>query len=532
VIQTNANADLLLRELEALRERVVELEQANAALEAREGRYRDLIENARDMIWTVDLTGGVTFLNSACEHITGYGKQELLGKELSDLVDPCNLEQAQEALSRKWKHEKSTSFDIQIVAKNGRRVDLEVNSAILERDGRPAGILAIARDISERKLLQDQLQQSNKLEAVGRLAGGVAHDFNNLLTVIAGYSQLLLNRIQPDHPMFAGLDQIRLSADRAAVLTRQLLAFSRRQPLQPAVLDLNQVLGDMGKMLRRLIGEHIELATSHCPEPCLVHADASQIEQIVMNLVLNANDAMPEGGTVTIETANIELTPRAAGTHHAGRYARVSVIDTGGGIDNETRGHLFEPFFTTKGEKGAGLGLSAVYGMVEQHGGFVRVSSERGAGSRFDICLPGLPEFTPLRDTDFDCAAMRGSETVLVVEDEGGVLKLIGETLRGYGYRVIEANDSAHALDMAQLRIPRVDLLLTDIVMPAVNGRRLADAWRSTRPDLKVLYMSGYTDNPSMGEMLTGLGDHLLQKPFSGAKLALKVREVLDDKPQ
>ena len=303
--------------------------------------------------------------------------------------------------------------------------------------------------------------------------------------------------------------------------------------MQPALLDLNAVVNDMRKMLRRLIGEHIELVTNLVPEPCRVQADASQLDQIILNLVLNARDAMPAGGTLTIETANIELTPWLAGAHRAGRYAALSVIDTGDGIDRDARGHLFEPFFTTKGEKGgAGLGLSAVYGMVEQHGGFVRVSSEPGAGSRFEICLPRLSELAPSPDTDFTGAPVGGSETVLVVEDESGVLKLIGETLRAYGYKVIEMNDSAQALDMVGRRAPHIDLLVTDIVMPKINGRKLAEAWKEAHEDLRVLYMSGYIDNPEVGHMLADLGDKLLQKPFSGAKLALKVREVLDDQPK
>jgi CheY-like chemotaxis protein len=288
----------------------------------------------------------------------------------------------------------------------------------------------------------------------------------------------------------------------------------------------------MRKMLRRLIGEHIELVTNLCPEPCRVQADTSQIEQIIMNLALNARDAMAAGGTVTIETARLELTPQAAGAHRAGSYAVVSVIDTGGGIDNETHSHLFEPFFTTKGQNGAGLGLSAVYGMVEQHGGFLRVSSESGAGARFDVCLPRLPEISAGADIHLTRAATRGTETVLVVEDESGVLKLIGETLRACGYKVIEASDSAAALEMARRKSIHVDILLTDVVMPRVNGRNLAEAWKKARPDLKVLYISGYLDNPSVGHMLSGLDDPLLHKPFSGAKLALKVREVLDERGQ
>ena len=618
-----------------------ELERANAILEARDGRYRDLIENAKDMIWTLDPDGAVTFLNSACETITGYTKQELTGKELAKLARAEDLD--------------GTPFEIRILAKDGSPIELEVNGAILERDGKPAGFLAIARDITvrkqaheilrrnaqefeflfanhpqpmwvfdaqtlrflevnraalakygysreeflamsaadmrprddvplanhlserlsgqsgnagdwrhstkdgriidvevlwhtvvfagrsailaviqdvtERRLLEEQLQQSHKLEAVGRLAGGVGHDFNNLLTVIAGYSQLLLNRIEVEHPMHAGLDQIRQSADKAAILTRQLLAFSRRQPMQPAVIDLNTVVTDMEKILRRLIGERLKLVIRLCPELGLVRADPSQIEEAIMNLALNARDAMPHGGTVGIETTKTEFTGQAAAGRPVGAYVLVSVTDTGEGIDSGTRSHLFEPFFTTKGQReGAGLGLSAVYGIVEQHGGFMRVSSEPGQGSRFDICLPRLPHVPdPAAVALAEPIGAGGSETILIVENEAGVLKLIAETLRTYGYTVLEASDGAEALEIAKRERPRVDLLLTDMVMPKMTGRNLADSWRILHPDVKVLYMSGYANDEPVGDLFSGLGDRLLQKPFSGATLAQKVREAIDD---
>ena len=525
----NRNSDATLLEAESLRRRIAELEQANAAFEAREGRYRDLIENARDMIWTVDLDGAVTFLNSACERIIGYTKDELIGKELSDLIAPENLGAARETLGRRWSQEKNTSFEIRVIAKNGAHVDLEVNSALLEREGAPFGILAIARDISERKRLQEQLQQSSKLEAVGRLAGGVAHDFNNLLTVITGYSQLLLNRVDSEHPMFPGLDHIRQSAEKAAVLTRQLLAFSRKQTLEPVVFDLTALVTDMQKMLRRLIGEHIELVIQPGPESYQVRADAGQLEQVVMNLALNARDAMPDGGTLTIATDRAAYTTQDAGSHAPGDYAVLRVSDTGEAIDNVARSHLFEPFFTTKRHDNSGLGLSAVYGIVEQHGGFVRVSSEPSSGATFEICLPLLIRIEDPTVTGFPKAApLGGNETILVVEDEDGVLRLIGETLSSYGYNVIECHDSGQALEMAQRNTPRVDLLLTDVVMPKINGRNLADAWRLLHPELKVLFISGYMDHASMSHMLAGLEDDLLQKPFSGVKLAQRIREALD----
>jgi two-component system cell cycle sensor histidine kinase/response regulator CckA len=645
--------DESLQELEQLRKRIAALEQANALFEAREVRYRELIDYAHDMIWTVDMDGSVTFLNSACQTITGYTKQELLGKSLADMLAPENLESAREALSRKWDGERSRRYEIQVLAKNGCTIDLEVNSGLIERLGAAVGILAIARDvtarkqaqealrqnaenfeflfsrhpmpmwvfdlettqflevnqaalekygysreeflsmsadalrplgeaprfvaylrdlepggygtaghwkhvtksgriidtevfwrsvafagktailsviqdISGRKLLEEQLRQAHKLEAVGRLAGGVAHDFNNLLTVVAGYSQLLLNRVDVDHPMHAGLEQIRLSTEKAVVLTRQLLAFSRRQSLQPGILDLNAVVAGMEKMLRRLIGESIELSTRLSPELGRVQADADHIEQIVVNLILNARDAMPAGGLITLETSTAALpaTDAAAG-RHPGPYAMLAISDTGTGIDSEIRNLLFDPFFTTKDQReGAGLGLSAVHGMVQQHGGFIRVSSEPGQGARFEVYLPLSPD--PGEMSTFDSVSVHGRETILVVEDEPGVLRLIGETLRGHGYNVLESSDSAEALEMADREGQRVDLLLTDILMPKVNGSSLAIAWRARHPDVKVLFMSGYWEDPAAGEKLSSLGYELVQKPFSSLRLAKKIREMLD----
>src|SRR5262249_13670929 len=332
-------------------------------------------------------------------------------------------------------------------------------------------------------------------------------------------------------PMHSGLDQIRQSADKAAILTRQLLAFSRRQALQPAVIDLNGIVADMEKMLRRVIGEHIELVTRLRPGLGPVRADPSQIEEILMTLALNARDAMPQGGTLTIETSESEFTVQGAAGHPAGFYALMSVSDTGEGIDNETRSHLFEPFFTTKGQRErAGLALSAVYGIVEQHGGFIRVSSAPGEGSRFDICLPRLPSAPDSAEAPCaEATRLGGSETILIVEDEDGVLKLIAETLRVHGYRVIETGNSVEALEMARRQDLRVDLLLTDIVMPRMTGRSLAEAWKLLRPNIKVLYMSGYAKGTDAGELFSSLGHRLLQKPFSSVRLAQTVREALDD---
>jgi two-component system cell cycle sensor histidine kinase/response regulator CckA len=640
------------REAARLRKRIAVLEQANALLEAREARYRELIEHAHDMIWSVDMAGSVTFLNSACETVTGYTKEELLGKTLAEMLAPENLDSARQDLSRKWTGEKSRRYEIQILGKDGRTIHLDVTSALIERGGYPAGMVAIARDvtsrrqtqealrknaenfeylfsnhpmpmwvfdlettrflevnqaavekygysrdqflamsaaalqpagdaqrfneyignldaaghgtvawrhlnksgriietevfwravtfagksavlaaiqdISDRKLLEEQLRQSHKLEAIGRLAGGVAHDFNNLLTVIAGYSQLLLNHVDVGHPMHAGLDQIRQSAEKAAILTHQLLAFSRRQSSKPGILDLNQIVSGMEKMLRRVMGSRIELNTRLSAELGRIQADQGQLEEVVLNLMLNARDAMPEGGVITVETASAELPASGAATGlQPGSYALLSVTDTGKGFDSETRGLLFDPFFTTKVQReGSGLGLSAVHGMVEQQGGFVRASSEPGKGARFEVYLPFSPD--PNEMSTFDSVSVHGRETILVVDDETGVLRLICETLRMYGYRILESINSAEALEMAAREDVHVDLLLTDVMMPKVDGRTLADAWKARRPDLKVLFISGYWEGSIPGEKLPSLKYDLLQKPFSALVLARRVREALD----
>ena len=325
--------------------------------------------------------------------------------------------------------------------------------------------------------------------------------------------------------MHAGLEQIRESAGKAGTLTRQLMAFSRRESLQPGILDLNKVVAGMEKMLRRLIGDRIELVTKLSPAVGLVRADPSQIDQVLVNLILNAREAMPEGGTVTLETADVEVSGQEA-ARRPGPYAMVAVTDTGEGIGEESRSHLFEPFYSTREQReGAGLGLSVVYGVIEQHGGFVRVTSEPGQGARFEVYLPHAPDLAG--ESVCESPGLRGFETILVVEDEAGVRRLIAETLRASGYTVIETIDSAEALEIAKRDSLHVDLLLTDVMMPNVNGRDLADAWKILHPDLKVLFMSDYRVVPA-AEKVSGLEGRLLPKPFSGATLMQTVRDVLD----
>jgi nitrogen-specific signal transduction histidine kinase/ActR/RegA family two-component response regulator len=378
-----------------------------------------------------------------------------------------------------------------------------------------------------------QLRQSQKMEAVGRLAGGVAHDFNNLLTVIKGYSELAMEEISESDPLYAGVQQIQRAADRAASLTRQLLAFSRRQVLAPKVLDLNQLVTDTQKMLRRLMGEDVELVTALQSNLGSVRADPHQIEQVLMNLAVNAKDAMPRGGKLTVETSNVEFDREHTHEHVSvkpGAYVMLAVSDTGSGMDAETCSHVFEPFFTTKEQgKGTGLGLSTVYGIVKQSGGYIWVSSEQGAGTTFKIYLPRVDETAerpPARQARQE--AYRGVETILLVEDEAGVRTLIRQVLQRHGYTVIDCSHGGEALLAAERHHGRIHLLLTDVVLPQMNGRELTERLLALRSDMKVMYMSGYTDEAIAHHGVLTPGSAFVQKPFTNEALARKVREVLD----
>jgi nitrogen-specific signal transduction histidine kinase len=396
----------------------------------------------------------------------------------------------------------------------------------------------MALDITDRKNLEEQLRQAQKMEAVGRLAGGIAHDFNNLLMVIQGYADLLADRFPAGDPVRRNVEQIQMAGQRASSLTRQLLAFSRKQMLAPTVISVHTVVADMEKILRRLIGEDVQLETSSMPDLWLVKADRSQIEQVIMNLAVNARDAMPKGGRLTIETANVELD--AAFSRHAvvmapGKYVMLAVTDNGSGMDAETQAHLFEPFFTTKEKgKGTGLGLATVYGIVKQSGGYIWVYSEPGRGTTFKIYLPKIEEQVGLKhykDGGSSSAALRGSETVLLVEDEDGVRQLARDYLRTNGYAVIEAPDGETALELAAKHQGPIHVLMTDVIMPGISGRELAQRIGEIRPDIKVLYMSGYTDQSVVHHGILESDAVLLQKPFTMATLASKLREILTAQP-
>jgi len=420
-----------------------------------------------------------------------------------------------------WKHRK----------KDGKIIQVEVISHELEYEGRPVR-LVVAQDLSERHLLEQQLRQSQKMEAVGRLAGGVAHDFNNLLMVIKGHTELLLNVLPPSEHYSRKIEQIDRAADRASALTRQLLAFSRLQVLQPRVMNLNEVVEEMGRLLPRLIGEDIELAIRRSEDLGSIRADASQMEQVIMNLAVNARDAMPRGGRLLIETSNAELDSAYNTVHpivRQGCYVLLAVSDTGTGMNAETQAHIFEPFFTTKPQgKGTGLGLATVYGIVKQSGGFIWVYSEEGRGTSFKIYLPRVDQPVERIGAVRSMAeAPRGTGTILLAEDEQDVREVAREFLESGGYTVIEARDGADALKKVELHESAIDLLVTDMVMPGMTGQELTARLRQRRPETRVLYMSGYSERAAADAARGDSSMRLLAKPFSRWALLRAVHEIL-----
>ncbi len=409
-------------------------------------------------------------------------------------------------------------------------------SAVRNAHGNVEKLIIVNRDITERKQLQEQLFLSQKLEAVGRLSGGIAHDFNNLLGVIIGYSEALQQKIGSEDPYREAVDEIQKAGQRAASLTQQLLAFSRRQVLEPKILDLNSIVKDVEKMLRRLIGEDIELRTILSEGLARVKADRGQIEQVILNLAVNSRDAMPLGGKLTLETSNIVLTEADAARHRfvsPGPCVMLQVSDTGTGMDSQVQSHVFEPFFTTKEKgKGTGLGLATVYGIVKQSGGYIWLESEPGKGAKFIICLPRVEGMVEEETRKPAMPAMRavGPRTILLVEDEPSLRKLTRRVLVESGYTVLEAAGAPEAMETARRSDSPIDLLLTDIVMPGMNGHELAAQLSAQRPDMKVLFMSGYTDGAvaTHGELKPGIA--ILRKPFSRDTLAKYVAEVLAEK--
>jgi len=525
---------------ERVRERVRELqheiqerEQVQAALRTSEDKFRSIVETTRDWIWAADAQGRSTYSNPAVERILGYAPAELMGRSLIDLVHPEDRPRAIDLLrgcldgAVGW-----TGLLMRMRHREGGYRNLECAGApILGADGRVTGFQGSGHDTTERRLLEEQLRQSQKMEAVGRLAGGVAHDFNNLLGVILGYSELL-EQEHPDGPGRPKVEEIRKAAERAAALTRQLLAFSRKQVLDLRVVDLNAVLADTASMLRRLIGEDIDLQIRTAPDLGRVRADPSQIGQVLMNLAVNARDAMPKGGRLVLRTANVEVGDEAAREPQApapGRYVTLTVSDQGRGMAPDVLSHVFEPFFTTKEiGKGTGLGLATVYGIVKQSGGSIAVQSTPGTGTTFVISLPRVEAgpLAPRRGVEAGESAA-GSETVLLVEDEASLRALAREILEANGYQVIDAGSGAEALAAAARHAGPIHALLTDVVMPGMSGPELAEHLRSRRRGIAVLFMSGYTDDFLDRRGALSADTMLLQKPFTGQDLTLRLREVL-----
>ena len=504
------------------------------ALRASEQRYDDLFENATDAIFTTDLDLTFTSLNGVAETLTGYRRVQAKGLNVSAIVTPETLEVVRRKLDEQRTGRPASMYETEILTREGRRVPIEVTARLVFRDNRPVGTLGIARDISERKRLEQGLRQAQKMEAIGRLAGGVAHDFNNLLTVIMGHSQEMIERLPPDDPSRADALQVLSAGEFAAGLTRQLLAFSRQQIIAPQVLDFNAVVGSLTPMLRRLIGEDVNLDLRIGSERYAVKADPGQLEQVIMNLVVNARDAMPHGGTLTIETAGALIEASATVDRSfmvSGRYVLLVVRDTGHGMDSETKAHLFEPFFTTKDSgRGTGLGLSTVYGIVKQNDGYIFVDSEPASGTTFRLYLPRRPdaEIAPAAAARPPRKATGGSERILLVDDDLGVRNFAARVLGSRGYAVLPASSPDEAIELAEEHDARIDLLLTDVVMPGCTGRALATILHESNPGLKVLYMSGYTTEAIVDHGILDPSIAFIGKPFTAQHLALKVRETLD----
>ena len=514
-------------------EDISERKRAEQALRESEERYRDLVENAHDIIYSHDLAGNYTSMNKAGESITGYTVEEALSLNIQQTIAPEHLPRVLDLMRRKPAGESVTAYEIEIIAKDGRRIPVEINTKHVFQDGVPVAVQGIARDVTARKELEAQLRQSQKMEAIGQLAGGVAHDFNNLLTAINGYSGLALQRIDENNPLKGYLEEIKKAGDRAANLTRQLLAFGRKQILQPLPINLNDVVTDMNKMLQRLIGEDVVLRAKLDSGLKKIKADPGQIEQVLVNLVVNARDAMPHGGNLTIETASVELDEEYASKHVdvlAGAYVVLAVSDTGMGMSEETQARIFDPFFTTKAKgKGTGLGLSTVYGIVKQSGGNILVYSEEGHGTTFKVYLPQLEVSThKTEETPKETQIPRGTESILLLEDEDVVRSLTRKILEAAGYKVFEAARGDEALQLCADKNRVIDLLLTDVVMPETSGKEVADRVIGLRPGLKVLFMSGYTDEAIVHHGVLDSNVEFIQKPFTPAALAKKVREVLD----
>jgi PAS domain S-box-containing protein len=516
-----------------------ELEQLYGQMQLSEARFRSLIENASEVILIVSRTGCIRYASPSTARVLGAPAEKFIGRQIRDLLHGDEVPRADHILRELGgQHGGTQSFEWRLCHQDGSFRSMEGLIANLLDDPAVAGIVINARDVSDRRQAElalrereDQLRQSQKMEAIGKLAGGVAHDFNNLLTVINGYSELLLGALDIRDPRYGYAKDVRLAGEQAAHLTRQLLAYGRKQMLRPAVFNLNDVVRETERMLRRVIGEDIELVCHLDPAICWVEADRSQLQQVLMNLVVNARDAMPGGGRLTIETGTIDCRVPSEGSDapfRPGPCVTLAVRDTGEGMDEATKGRIFEPFFTTKEMgKGTGLGLSTVYGIVSQSGGRIAVQSEIGKGTTFEIYLPRTDRIGETQITAAHAPSVRGSETILIVEDQPDVRQLACRYLESHGYRVLEAAHADEALRLSATPGEVIHVLFTDVVMPGMNGVELSKRLLASRPGVKVLFASGYADGGMLRHGMEDTEAVLIPKPYQLDTLVAKIRELL-----
>ncbi len=534
----------LLEELAAAKERIRELEaseierkEAEKALLASEAQYRELVEKANSIILRRDPYGHITFLNEYAQRFFGYEKDEILGRHVVGTIVPerdsygRNLKEKIEEHSRH--PERYTTTENENMRRSGERVWIAwTNSAIRDEDGRVVEILCVGNDITEEKRLEEQLFQSQKREAIGRLAGGVVHDFNNLLTIVTGYSEIMLMRIDQESPLCHMANQIKTAGERAANLTQQLHSLSGRQVLQPKAIDVNSIVASMEKILQRLVGDSIELVSALEEGLGTVMADPSRMEQIILNLVLNAQEAMSEGGILTIRTRNVEIAegdPALNPDLEPGPYVMLQVSDTGGGKHEKVRVRMFEPLDSARlKEDGAGRGLSVVFGIVKHCGGTIQADRDSGVGTSYRVFLPRVQEPpSPIRPSVTWMESVEGEETVLLAEDDDTLRMLLKEVLEQKGYTVLEACDGWEALKICRRQERPIHLMVTDIVMPGMSGYELAERAVSLAPEMKVLYMSGYAERAVPDRCVLAPDAIVIEKPFSPSFLLRKVREML-----
>jgi PAS domain S-box-containing protein len=538
-VGTNLLNDATIRGIVLNARDVSERKRADRALRESEERYRDLFDNASDLVCMAAPDGALLYVNQAWQGGTGYGEDEIGKMKLLDIVHPDSRERYSQVLEQVLKGERLDHVELIFVPKAGTPITVEGNLSCTFKDGQPSVIRGIYRDITERKRVEEHLRRAERMQAAGKLAGGVAHEVNNMMTGVIGFSEFLLRSLEPDDSRRADVEEVIKAGTRAADVTRQLLAFTRQQFLRPQVVQINTVITEMEKMLRRSLGEDKLLELRLAPDAGPIRADRGQLEQVMINLILNARDAMTGNGRVTIETSNTIWDAGYAQRHDGveiplGRYVMLAVSDTGCGMEADVLARIFEPFFTTKPiGQGTGLGLSTVYGIIKQSGGFVWVYSEPGQGSVFKVYLPEASAAKESEPPGVSVAAPAGgSETILVIEDEEIVRNLACRGLRDHGYTVVEACNGSEALQYIREHPGTVDLAISDVVMPEMGGRELAESLALSDPGLPILFMSGYTGEDVVQRGLLDPGAPFQQKPFTPGTLATKVRAMLDQHPR